>query len=494
METLLIEKLFTTTFKIQTVVVNTCKPRGQIIESHERVAKSSVVASLFLYWLPFLLLFLLAISAAQAREKTVRLTLTIRQAPPKPVTLSFLVRGIETEGIKSEIDKTGRYQFNFRYRPGFYRLTYGTREWSLTFPLLTEEAKITKINLKTSGTAPLEDVEAEGAPELNLYFEARRSYEAYQEARWGLDALARTGLSKEQVQELRNENQEFYEECINSLSLRADSAQSAVMQQILRLFIRPHDNKATNWWDEPLLSTPLVATAPEFDSYIRDFLQTRHADTLTYWQQIQAYAEAIHEIAEVPCEPRNVLMLRNALDFIVQGTAYDVLLDSIAKYYPNAGEDALYQRNTERKTERLVKLRGTRLDDNRSFIVSKETEYTLLIVWSVWCAHCQEILPALVRLCEKLPKELISVRAICIDSDTPAVRHFIESRIWPWENILEPDDGESNILMYLQADGTPEFFLLNQKGNLLSRPEDVKRLEREILWLQIASQLQGKLY
>ena len=445
-------------------------------------------------FLLFFLSLLLITHRVAGREKTIPLTLSIRQATPQPVSLSFLVGGLETETQKSEIDKSGRYHFNLRYRPGFYRLTLGEREWSLTFPLFTPQSEIQELTISTSGIAPLEEVVATGALELQLYFDARRAREAYQEALWGLEALRRGGVAELQLQAISDTNEQIYRQRIEAVTLRADSLQSTTIRQIMRLFIRPQDTLTAHWWDAPLLTTPWVGTAPEFDSYVRAYLQTRYSDSLAYWAQVANYSQAIRTLAKIDSEAVNALMLRHALEFIVQGGVYDVLLDSIAKYYPNDGESSFYTKNNERKTERLVKLRGTRLDDRRTFIVSKDADYTLLIVWSVWCAHCQELLPELARICENLPQKQVAVRAICIDKVTPEVRNFIGSRVWPWENILEPDDGESDILTYLQADGTPELFLLDKKGRLISRPEDAKRLERELLWLQIATCLQGKLY
>ena len=445
-------------------------------------------------FLLFFLSLLLTTHRVAGREKTIPLTLSIRQATPQPVSLSSLVGGLETETQKSEIDKSGRYHFNLRYRPGFYRLTLGEREWSLTFPLFTPQSEIQELTISTSGIAPLEEVVATGAPELQLYFDARRAREAYQEALWGLEALRRGGVAELQLQAISDTNEQIYRQRIEAVTLRADSLQSPTICQIMRLFTHPQDTLTAHWWDAALLTTAWVATAPEFDSYVRAYLQTRYSDSLSYWGQVQNYSQAIRSVAKIESEAVNALMLRHALEFIVQGGVYDVLLDSIARYYPNSRESALYRKNNERKTERLVKLRGTRLDDRRTFIVSKDADYTLLIVWSVWCAHCQELLPELARVCENLPQKQVAVRAICIDKDSPTVRNFIGARIWPWENILEPDDGESDILAYLQADGTPELFLLDKKGTLISRPEDAKRLERELLWLQIATCLQGKLY
>lgn len=448
--------------------------------------------------LRLLLLFffslLLTAQRGAGRERTIPLTLSIRQATPKEVSLSYLVGGLETETQKREIDKSGRYHFNLLYRPGFYRLTFGEREWSLTFPLFTPQAEIQELSISTSGIAPLEEVVATGAPELQLYFDARRAREAYQEALWGLEALRRGGVAESELQAISDTNEQIYRRRIKAVTLRADSLQSPTICQIMRLFTRPQDTLTAHWWDATLLTTAWVATAPEFDSYVRAYLQTHYSDSLSYWGQVQNYSQAIRSVAKIESEAVNALMLRHALEFIVQGGVYDVLLDSIAHYYPNSRESALYRKNNERKTERLVKLRGTRLDDRRTFIVSKDADYTLLIVWSVWCTHCQELLPKLAQVCENLPQKQVAVRAICIDKDSPIVRNFIGARIWPWENILEPDDGESDILAYLQADGTPELFLLDKKGTLISRPEDAKRLERELLWLQIATCLQGKLY
>lgn len=448
--------------------------------------------------LRLLLLFffslLLTAQRGAGRERTIPLTLSIRQATPQEVSLSYLVGGLETETQKREIDKSGRYHFNLLYRPGFYRLTFGEREWSLTFPLFTPQAEIQELSISTSGIAPLEEVVATGAPELQLYFDARRAREAYQEALWGLEALRRGGVAESELQAISDTNEQIYRRRIKAVTLRADSLQSPTICQIMRLFTHPQDTLTAHWWDAALLTTAWVATAPEFDSYVRAYLQTRYSDSLSYWGQVQNYSQAIRSVAKIESEAVNALMLRHALEFIVQGGVYDVLLDSIAKYYPNDGESSFYTKNNERKTERLVKLRGTRLDDRRTFIVSKDADYTLLIVWSVWCTHCQELLPKLAQVCENLPQKQVAVRAICIDKDSPTVRNFIGARIWPWENILEPDDGESDILAYLQADGTPELFLLDKKGRLISRPEDAKRLECELLWLQIATCLQGKLY
>ena len=444
------------------------------------------------YRILFFLLFLLpAIVMGHTRE--VHLTLTLREAPPRPITLFFLMSGIETPIMKSEIDASGRYQFSFRYQAGFYRLSYGEREWNLTFPLFTPLSSLGDLHINTSGTAPLESAVTTGALEIELYLSARKARAAYQEALWGIEALARAELSDDLLQKLKEENRNLYTERINGLIKRADSAASPITGQILRLFLRPNGNEVATWWDTPLLSTSLVGKSPEFDGYLRDFLQAQHSDSLTYWEQVNAYSRAIHALTQIPIASDNSVVLRNSLDFIVQGGAYEVLLDSIASYFPSHKENPIYTKNSDRKTERLVNLRGTLLDDRKIFVVSRDADYTLLVVWSVWCAHCQEILPQLVRVCEQLPKSLISIRAICIDKDTPAVRHFINSRIWPWENIIETDDGESAILSYLQADGTPELFILDAHGELLSRPEDAQRLERDLKMLKTLKALQGKL-
>ena len=268
-------------------------------------------------FLLFFLSLLLTTHRVAGREKTIPLTLSIRQATPQPVSLSFLVGGLETETQKSEIDKSGRYHFNLRYRPGFYRLTLGEREWSLTFPLFTPQSEIQELTISTSGIAPLEEVVATGAPELQLYFDARRAREAYQEALWGLGALRGGGVAELQLQAISDTNEQIYRQRIEAVTLRADSLQSTTIRQIMRLFIRPQDTLTAHWWDAPLLTTPWVGTAPEFDSYVRAYLQTRYSDSLAYWAQVANYSQAIRTLAKIESEAVNALMLRHALEFIV---------------------------------------------------------------------------------------------------------------------------------------------------------------------------------
>jgi len=88
----------------------------------------------------------------------------------------------------------------------------------------------------------------------------------------------------------------------------------------------------------------------------------------------------------------------------------------------------------------------------------------LLHFWATWCAPCQEELPALQRLYEKMGNDHFEIVAVNIDRGDPAkVLEYIDKYKLTFLNLLDP---EQTVRKQYFIRGLPTSYLIDTEGQL----------------------------
>ncbi len=426
------------------------------------------------------LLLGLGVVASQGAERATRI-LEVRVADAIPQTEAYLalyfmgdeLKRFESQGGSAE----GVYRFTLdSANTGYYRFVFGDKEFTLTFPLFSHGGDLT---LTTTVEDPLGEAHITGAPEAEAYFTLLREHRLLEDAEWGLGALERMiGDDRSLAQARLRVNEHFYKTMTPIISEEGDRLYPT---NVVTLYYLSSEGREgfEKWFPKAWFTYPLVTLDPAFPSYMRRFFSSHRSDAYSYRQQLAVYASLLRQLGSLERSTINSFVLQSVLVDLFRGNVYDVLLDSMGRYGLTVGMDTLYRAEVH-ETERLVRVKRKDIAGNKVAIVDPKATYTLLILWSDHCTHCQSLLPKLWEVCRALPEGRLAVRAFSIDRDTPARREYIAQRGWGWVNLIEPDDGESPLLEALNGDGTPSLFLLDSRGRLVARPEDEKQLKAEV--------------
>jgi len=418
--------------------------------------------------------YLFCVSFAFAQGNEVKIRVRVKDVVPTQAKLCYHMLGEDIEVYEAQGDTTGVYTFSLpELKSGFYRFYFGERAWIL--PLLLLDPTDT-VEILTTALDPLVQAKVVGAPEAQIYLTARVAKERYTDALWGIEFLEKYNL--EETAELKKKINKKYRAEIEEL--RKNTSDN-LLQAMLDFFCKPLESSAFDeWWRHDIFETSMVTFVPEFTDYLYSYFTSLKDTSLSYWEQVARYGESIQQLAKLKREESNDLMLRYVLTATFQDGVYDVLLDTIAEAGFGTTLTSDYKRPETRETERLAKMKVTDIEGQKQWLISRKEPYTLLIVWSVACEHCRALMPKLWAVYEALGTKKVAVRTIAVDDNTPQHRAYIRSQAWKWINIIEKDDGQSALLEALNADGTPELFLLDANGHLLARPENASQLRLEL--------------
>jgi peroxiredoxin len=119
--------------------------------------------------------------------------------------------------------------------------------------------------------------------------------------------------------------------------------------------------------------------------------------------------------------------------------------------------------------------------DGKSQKLSKITSpFKLVVFYSIYCPHCTEMMPQLLKVYNNFKVRGLEIIAISIDEEADIWRKYIFDNKFSWINAIEPDNETSKILTEYNIKGTPELFLTDNKLTILSRPSNAKQLEAKL--------------
>jgi thiol-disulfide isomerase/thioredoxin len=97
--------------------------------------------------------------------------------------------------------------------------------------------------------------------------------------------------------------------------------------------------------------------------------------------------------------------------------------------------------------------------------------WTLINIWATWCTTCQQEMPSLELLQQKM-KGLLSIVALSVDDDMASVKNFVDTTKPTFHMVFDKQKASN---LAFQVNKYPETFLLSPDGNLLlqfSGPRD----------------------
>lgn len=430
----------------------------------------------------FLFLLLLAQLALPllAYAQRVELRVTLSSAIPDQL---FLEQSLSAGW--QVIDSTwpaddGMYYLNIaRFTPGLYQLRLSHLG---TLPLLLSQHKKT-IAVEMRGAHFASESSVEDLPAASAYLQAIHRQE--QAKYWDFLAVQASkieGASAHSLALMDSLSAAARQELNAFIDSSVRATKDTLLMHFLYLSRRPTTSAAAAWWPSHLLMDSLVSHSDALRLHAQEYFYAQLNDSFSRPQLDSAFSHALRSLAKLPMHPTVARRLR----------AYSRLFFSEARYTESAriamaepfgplSPEPLLAPSPRKCLTRneALKARVKGLNGRNIPLISKKTDYTLVVVWSVWCPHCQVLLPQIHQWWSVLPKGLLDVLAISVDRGSDALTAHIRLKKWKWRNAVEEDDGTSTLLERLGFAGTPQLVLLDSQGNTITHPQTLTQLHNQ---------------
>jgi len=106
--------------------------------------------------------------------------------------------------------------------------------------------------------------------------------------------------------------------------------------------------------------------------------------------------------------------------------------------------------------------------------------YRLVIVGASWCPACTEEMTQLIPLYEKWNKQGIEAIFVSLDTDPKAFQAYSEGM--PFIAFSDYKKWDTQVVQDYYVSSSPSFYLIDQAGKLLLRPQSVKQLDAWVDW------------
>ncbi len=106
--------------------------------------------------------------------------------------------------------------------------------------------------------------------------------------------------------------------------------------------------------------------------------------------------------------------------------------------------------------------------------------YRLVIVGASWCPACTEEMTQLIPLYGKWNKLGVEAIFVSLDTDPKAFQAYSEGM--PFLAFSDYKKWDTQVVQDYYVSGSPSFYLIDQAGNLLLRPQSVKQLDAWVDW------------
>ena len=108
------------------------------------------------------------------------------------------------------------------------------------------------------------------------------------------------------------------------------------------------------------------------------------------------------------------------------------------------------------------------------------TPYTLVIFGASWCPKCMEELPKLIQNYVKWRNLGVEVVYVSLDTDQQVFEQAVKS--YPFFAYCDYEKWESKVVKDYYVFGTPTFYLLDAKREILLRPNSVNQMDAWVDW------------
>jgi thiol-disulfide isomerase/thioredoxin len=112
-----------------------------------------------------------------------------------------------------------------------------------------------------------------------------------------------------------------------------------------------------------------------------------------------------------------------------------------------------------------------------------KNNYTVIVFGASWCLKCTEELPEIVKLYSKWKSQGVEVVFVSLDDEKEAYRNFAKD--FPFISTCDFKKWDSPIVNVYYVFGTPTMFLLDDKREILLRPNSVKQMDAWVDWFLV---------
>jgi len=111
------------------------------------------------------------------------------------------------------------------------------------------------------------------------------------------------------------------------------------------------------------------------------------------------------------------------------------------------------------------------------------SKYTVVVFGASWCPKCNEELPEIAKLYDKWKSKGVEVVFVALEDDRNTFLDFAKS--FPFPSYSDNKKWESNIVKDYYVFSTPTMFLLDNKREIILRPNSVKQMDAWVDWFLI---------
>lgn len=109
-----------------------------------------------------------------------------------------------------------------------------------------------------------------------------------------------------------------------------------------------------------------------------------------------------------------------------------------------------------------------------------KSDYTVVVFGASWCPQCPQELSKISELYKKWKAQGVEVVFVSLDVDQKQFKSF--TSVFPFISICDYQKWESSIVKSYHVFATPTIYLLNNKREILLRPDSVSQLDSWIDW------------
>lgn len=112
-----------------------------------------------------------------------------------------------------------------------------------------------------------------------------------------------------------------------------------------------------------------------------------------------------------------------------------------------------------------------------------KTKYTVVVFAASWCPKCQSEIPEIAKKYAKWKENGVEVVFVSLDEDKQAYLDFVKN--FPFISTCDYQKWESPIVKDYYVFGTPTMFLLDDKREILLRPNSVTQMDAWVEWFLV---------
>ncbi len=391
------------------------------------------------------------------------------QSQSKLILLSFYGTRKDTLEFATP-DKTGKFSFS-PSETGYYSIVQDSNHIDFIF----SEKESCDIEIVSSGDFIINSRENELLDTIKL------TYLSYSDKRKNLQKLGSLNPKDSgYVKSLQTKIEEldiFFLSELNRLQKEhphSFAIQSSSMYIKASVFSNGEDFFNLIEYDKNLLNSTLYPNL--FMFYLKNFTQYDEQGFIESVDLILSKTERNEAVYNYSLE-----FLLNLFDRVGPKMIYDYLIEN---YLVDGGCDNQNLITSESlKSYRNLRIGNIpddiELADKNLHEWCGDHDYTIVVFWASFCAHCQEKIPELKKLIDQITNKSIKVISISLDTDQSQYQAFIDG--YNWTNICDLKSWKSKYATHFKINKTPSLFLMNKDSEIMSKSFDVEQLKEIIL-------------